>query len=84
MARNWRRTIYCDRYCGSYSRGKWVALPCDPDEIVEYLGGIPNSDDSSEMDIWDKIQSENKVVYGVGDTAEKALADLEGKLEPKI
>lgn len=41
-------TIVADRYSGLYSRGKWLAFPCEPQDIPAEVFG----EDSECADFW--------------------------------
>lgn len=58
-----------DRYLGSYSGGKWIALNLHYSAVPKEIG----SDDSTESDFW----SEWDYSYtGLGDTPDEAMHDL--------
>lgn len=72
--------IIYDRYNGTYSGGKWVALNCTPDAIPLNIA----ADDVSCAAIWALLKrrrDEGDILYGVGDTPEDAINDLNSFLE---
>lgn len=66
-------TLVFDRYCGTYSGGKWVAWNSYPECIPEG----PDEDDVSCAEFW----MENTQVVGLGDTPDEAINDLRTKLD---
>jgi len=69
----WPIAVVQDRYMGTYTGGRWVAIP-DSDR-VDFETGVWGSD--SEAMVW---AVGNKNAYGVGDTPDLALADLYEKI----
>ena len=72
--------IIYDRYDGTYSGGKWVALNCTLDSIPLNIVG----DDVACAEIWallKRYRDEGNILYGVGDTPEQAIRDLDSWLE---
>jgi len=68
-------TIVCDRYCGAYSGGKFVAWPLDADQVPEG----PDWGDCGCMDFWEQ----NVQLVGLGSTPEEAVDSLiERQKEP--
>ena len=66
-------TIVRDRYRGTYSGGKYTAWNLKPDEVPAQI-------------FWDdcgcaQFFSDTDIPYGVGDTPEKAVKDLERVLK---
>jgi hypothetical protein len=72
--------IIYDRYSGTYSGGKWVAFNCTHDDIPINI----TADDVTCGEAWASLRrrrNEGKILYGVGDTPEDAINDLESFLE---
>lgn len=72
-------TIVMDRYDGTYSGGKWLALDCDPEYIPEEIGGS----DPQESRFWRSDYNElyaKRFPIGKGDTPNKAYEDLQKKV----
>lgn len=61
-------TITKDRYCGTYSRGEYLAWKLDIWEVPR----DPFEDDVTCMMFWDM----NKIPVGRGETPEAAVSDL--------
>jgi len=68
-------TIVHDRYCGSYSGGKWTAWQIEFNNIPDAI----NSDDITCDDFWE-IESECYFI-GKGNTPMEAYTDLCRKLK---
>ena len=71
----WPLTVVADRYQGTYSGGKYVAMNVEPHEFPEE----PFDDDITASDFWDNIQK-TKISIGYGKTPKKAIKDLRRKL----
>lgn len=72
--------IIYDRYNGTYSGGKWVAFNCTHDDIPINI----SADDVTCGEAWASLKrrrNEGKILYGVGDTPEDAINDLNSWLE---
>lgn len=74
--------IIYDRHDGKYSGGKWIAFNCTHDDIPLNI----NADDvtCACADAWASLKmrrDEGKFLYGVGDTPEDAIRDLNSLLE---
>jgi len=63
-------TIVSDRYGGSYSGGKYLAMNVDPDCFPDEIGGC----DTTEMNFWDI--DDNSFLVGKGETIMKAVESL--------
>ncbi len=68
MKEVWPCTIVKDRYGGVYSGAKWVAWPCDGDDVP----GAPTEDDVTCHNFWHDF----KGYVGKGRTPCAALEDL--------
>ena len=64
-------TIICDRYCGTYSGGEYLAFNLDFDEIPRAVSG----DDVSCMGFWYTKEAEDYIV-GKGSCIDEALDNL--------
>lgn len=69
-------TIVCDRYNGTYSRGKYLAFNLDPEEVPWQVG----AGDMDESEFWGIDGRGNRTLIGKGDTPHAALIDLAEKL----
>lgn len=72
--------IIYDRYNGTYSGGKWVALNCTPDSVPLNIA----ADDVTCAEMWALLKrhrDDGDILYGVGDTPEEAIDDLNSLLE---
>lgn len=72
--------IIYDRYNGTYSGGKWVAFNCTHDDIPLNI----SADDVTCAEAWASLKrhrNEGKFLYGVGNTPEEAIDDLNSLLE---
>ena len=72
--------IIYDRYNGTYSGGKWVAFNCTHDDIPINI----TADDVTCGEAWSSLRrrrNEGKILYGVGNTPEAAINDLNSFLE---
>ena len=69
-------TVISDRYGGTYSGGRFLAYPCDFDEIGEDVNG----GDNACMDYWDEFNG----IVGKGATIEEAVQDLRDKLQKEL
>ena len=70
--------IIYDRHNGKYSGGKWIAFNCTHDDIPLNI----NADDVTSA--WESLKrrrNEGKILYGVGDTPEDAINDLNSLLK---
>ena len=68
-------TITRDRYGGSYSKGKWVAWPLDPEQVPDDA----DADDSTAYNFWYRAWQEQWRI-GLGNTPDEALADLRRRM----
>lgn len=64
-------TIVKDRYDGTYSNAKWLALPTDPGQVPDEIGGS----DPEEMIFWREFK-EAEFPIGKGESPDEALKDL--------
>lgn len=69
-------TIIFDRYGGTYSGAKFTAWNLEAEQIPTEI----NDDDCSCDGFW----ITNDKIVGLGDTAEKAIKDLENKINMQI
>lgn len=65
-------TIVLDRYCGTYSGGKYTAWNLDASEVPPEI----YSDDVTCAIFWSK----NNFQFGIGCTPENAIEDLKEKI----
>ena len=68
-------TIIRDRYCGSYSRGTYVAFNLESPEVPKEVFG----DDCTAMKFWKHY----KGTVGLGGSPESAMNNLVKKLKNK-
>lgn len=68
----WPLTIVSDRYGGAYSGGKWIAWPCDGDDVPV----APTEDDVTCHNFWYDFEG----YVGKGKTPNEALESLLEKL----
>lgn len=64
----WPVTIVADRYHGLYSRGEWLAFPCEPQDIPAAVFGEDNECD----EFWKNYEEP----VGKGTYADDALEEL--------
>jgi hypothetical protein len=67
-------TILLDRYGGTYSNGRWLAFPCDPDEVPEAVW-----DEDIPCMTWWKEAGDFPI--GRGRSPNDAYLDLVSRLE---
>jgi hypothetical protein len=70
-------TILSDRYCGTYSKGKFLAFNANEENIPS---GI-DADDCTCSGFWDEQESNPKFIIGKGDSPNDAYIDLFKKLK---
>ena len=68
-------TIVRDRYCGSYSGGKYIAFNLESPDVPKEVFG----DDGTAMKFWKHC----KLVVGVGGSPDSAVKDLANNLRNK-
>ena len=65
-------TIVSDRYDGTYSGGKYLALNSWPEDVSEDIHGS----DLECRDFWIKVSKNPKFIVGKGETVQEAYDDL--------
>lgn len=74
--------IIYDRHNGKYSGGRWIAFNCTHDDIPLNINADVAAIACAEA--WASLRmrrNEGKILYGVGNTPEDAINDLESFLE---
>ncbi len=73
-------TVVSDRYGGTYSGGDFTAWNMYPDEVPYEI----SSDDCTCLEKWTELRSgdgtERRELFGVGNTPNDAVLDLERKM----
>lgn len=67
-------TIVMDRYSGTYSGAKWLAIQCNSDDVPDEIGGS----DPDEESFW-REHDDLKLPIGRGKTPNEAYDDLKNK-----
>lgn len=71
-------TIIADRYGGTYSNGRFIAVPVSYQSVEFYLDGSPMDDDNSVQELWDRASG---LIVGRGQSPNEAYEDLRRQLD---